>query len=200
MTDPPLSSERAARRPAILDAAVRTFAERGFFASRTREIARRAGVAEGTIYLYFESKDDLLLTAFREKVREFVDGARSVLLSSHPFRERLARFVELQFRGIEENPALATVLLLEARQSTRFYGEPVREVLRQYALAIDELLSSGIERGDLRADLDVPLARRMLVGVLEEIELDWLLGDQSRPLSPLAHDVADFFCRGAGAH
>lgn len=199
MIDPPLSSERAARRQAILDSAVRTFAEHGFFASRTRDIAASAGVAEGTIYLYFESKDDLLLTAFREKVREFVDSARSVLDSSLPFPDRLARFIEMQFRNIEENPALATVLLMETRQSSKFYGEPVRDVLRRYASAIDELLQSGLEQGQLRSDLDIPLARRILVGALEEIELDWLLGEQSRPLSPLAPQVAEAFYRGFAA-
>lgn len=199
MTETPLSSERAARRRAILDSAIRTFAEHGFHASRTRDIAAGAGVAEGTIYLYFESKDDLLLTAFRERVHEFVQSVRSVLVSPLPFPERLRQFIEMQFRGIEENPALATVLLLETRHSSKFYGEPVRDVLRQYAIAIDQLLQNGIDSGDLRPDLDVPVARRMLVGSLEEIELGWLLGDQSRPLSPLAHEVADTFCRGAAS-
>jgi len=196
MSDLPLSSERAARRRAILEAAVQTFAEHGFFASRTRDIAAAAGVAEGTLYLYFESKDDLLLTAFRERVKEFIDTARSLLVTSLPFPERLTRFIAIQFEGIEQNPDLATVLLLETRYSSKFYGEPVRDVLRQYAAAIDELLESGTEQGRVRGDLEVPLARRMLIGAIEEIELHWLLGDRSRPLSPLAPQVARTFYRG----
>lgn len=199
MSEPHLNHERAARRRAILDSAIRTFAEHGFFASRTREIAAGAGVAEGTIYLYFESKDDLLLTAFRERVQEFVESARSALDSPLPFPDRLTHFIEIQFRGIEENPALATVLLMETRQSSKFYGEPVRDVLREYAAAIDELLGRGVEQGHLRPDVDVPLARRMLVGTLEEVELDWLLGERTRPLSPVARQVADTFCRGVAA-
>lgn len=196
MDEQPLSSERAARRRAILDSAIRTFAENGFFASRTRDIAAEAGVAEGTIYLYFDSKDDLLLTAFQETVRGFVDSVRRVQVSTLPFPERLTRFIEMQFQGIEEDPALATVLLLETRQSSKFYGEPVRDVLRQYATSVDELMRTGVEQGFLRPDLDVRLARRMLIGALEEIELDWLLGDRSRPLSPLAVQLAELFYRG----
>ena len=196
MTDPPLSSERAARRRAILDSAIQTFAEHGFFASRTRDIAAGAGVAEGTIYLYFESKDDLLLTAFRDMVREFSDSVRDLLEPVLPFQERLTRFIERQFRGIEEEPALATVMLMETRQSSKFYGQPVRDVLRAYATAVDALLRSGIEQGEVRADLDVPLARRILVGTLEEVELDWLLGDRARPLSPAAPQVAAALFRG----
>src|SRR5688500_20190276 len=97
-TDPNLSESKEARRRAILDSAVRVFAENGFFAARIRDIAAGAGVAEGTIYLYFEGKDDLLLTAFREKVNEFVSSARDVMGEGLPFEQRLARVVELQFQ------------------------------------------------------------------------------------------------------
>ena len=198
MSDPK-SNERAARRRAILDSAIEIFAEHGFFAARTRDIAAGAGVAEGTIYLYFDSKDDLLLTAFRDKVREFSASVQALLGGDLPFAERLTRFIEHQFRSIEQDPALATVLLMETRQSSKFYGEPVRDVLRGYATAVDTLLASGREQKALRADLDVPLARRVLIGALEEIELDWLLGERQRPLSALAPQVADTLFRGIAA-
>ena len=191
-----LNESREARRSAILESAVRVFADQGFFAARIRDIAAGAGVAEGTIYLYFEGKDDLLLTAFRDKVEEFVASVREVLASEASFEERLARFIALQFEGIEADPPLATVLLLESRQSSKFYGGAVREVLRTYAAAIDQLLASGVAAGDLRADADLPLARRMLIGALEELELEWLLGERTRPLIPLAPRVARSFVRG----
>ena len=196
MPEPTLTESKEARRRAILESAVRVFAENGFFAARIRDIAAGAGVAEGTIYLYFDGKDDLLLTAFREKVAEFVDSVQDVLPSDRSFEEKLARFIGLQFESIEAEPALATVLLLESRQSSKFYGGAVRDVLRTYAAAIDELLQSGVAGGDVRADLDVALARRMLIGALEEIELEWLLGERTRPLGPLAPRVAATFYRG----
>ncbi len=196
MSDRPLPENREARRRAILESAVRVFAENGFFAARIRDIAAGAGVAEGTIYLYFDGKDDLLLTAFREKVAEFCASVRDVLSSSLPFQERLSRFVAHQFESIEADPPLATVLLLESRQSSKFYGGAVRDVLRAYAQAIDELLASGQHSGELRPDADVPLARRMLIGALEEIELEWLLGDRTRPLVAMAPRVAATFFRG----
>jgi TetR/AcrR family fatty acid metabolism transcriptional regulator len=190
--EPALSESKEARRRAILESAVRVFAENGFFAARIRDIAAGADVAEGTIYLYFDGKDDLLLTAFRDKVAEFVASVRDVLRAPEPLEERLARFIRMQFESIEAQPALATVLLLESRQSSKFYGGAVRT----YAQAIDELLASGAADGSVRADVDIPLARRMLIGLLEEIELEWLLGDQSRPLVPLAPKVAATFYRG----
>jgi TetR/AcrR family fatty acid metabolism transcriptional regulator len=195
-TEPLLTDSKEARRRAILDSAVRVFAEHGFFAARIRDIAAGAGVAEGTIYLYFDGKDDLLLTAFRDKVAEFVASVRDVLRSPAPLEERLTRFIAMQFESIEAEPALATVLLLESRQSSKFYGGAVRDVLRTYAQAIDELLASGVADGAVRGDVDIPLARRMLIGLLEEIELEWLLGDHSRPHPPLAPKVAATFYRG----
>lgn len=196
MTEPQPSSPdaREARRRAILDSAVRVFAEHGFFAARIRDIAAGAGVAEGTIYLYFEGKDDLLLTAFREKVNEFCAAARDVRGES--FRDRLAHFIRLQFESIEADPALATVLLLESRQSSKFYGGAVRDVMKMYATAIDEMLAGGVRAGELREGVDVPLARRMLIGALEEIELEWLLGERSRALGPSAPRVAEAFYLG----
>jgi TetR/AcrR family transcriptional regulator, fatty acid metabolism regulator protein len=198
MQEAPLSAEREARRRSILQAAVETFAQQGFAASRTRDIAARAGVAEGTIYLYFDSKDELLLTAFRETVNEFSASLGRLLDDPRPFVERLTDFVRSQFVRIEEDPALATVLLFESRQSPKFYGGSVREVLRSYASAVERLLVSGVERGEVRDDLDVPLARRMLIGALEEVELNWLLSDRTRELTPLAARVASTVVLGIG--
>lgn len=193
---PPLPDAREQRRRAILESAVRVFAENGFFAARIRDIAAGAGVAEGTIYLYFEGKDDLLLTAFRDRVSDFVASIGDAMAAEAPFEERLGRFVQAQFESIEADPALATVLLLETRQSSKFYGGAVRDVLKEYAQAIDRLLASGVERGEVGADADVALARRMLIGSLEEIELEWLLGERTRPLVPAAPRFAALFCRG----
>ena len=199
MQEQPLSAEREARRRSILQAAIEIFAQHGFAAARTRDIAARAGVAEGTIYLYFESKDELLLTAFRETVSEFSASVGRLLEDPRPFGARLTDFIARQLEGIQGDPALATVLLFESRQSPRFYGGSVREVLRGYATAVEHLLQSGVERGELRRDLDLPLARRMLIGALEEVELNWLLSDRSHPLTPVAARLADLFVAGTGS-
>ncbi|HET8656577.1 MAG TPA: TetR/AcrR family transcriptional regulator [Longimicrobiaceae bacterium] len=196
MNQEPLTEERQARRSAILRSAIETFAEHGFAAARTRDIAAGAGVAEGTIYLYFDGKDDLLLTAFRDRVNEFCGWVGALLEGGLPFPERLTRFIAAQFESIEREPALATVLLVESRQSRKFYAGAVREVLRMYAGAVEQLLRNGVDEGELCADLDVALARRIVIGTLEEIELDWLLSERTRPLTPLAPHVAATLYRG----
>jgi TetR/AcrR family fatty acid metabolism transcriptional regulator len=151
-----------------------------------------------TVYRYFGGKDDLLLWAFREAVHDCCGAARDNLSPVLPFPRRLARFIRLQFERIEGNPALATVLLVESRQTAQFYRGAVREVLRTYADAIEELLRSGVREGAVRESIDIPLTRRMLIGVLEEVELEWLLSDRSQPLVPVADAVADTLLRGLG--
>jgi TetR/AcrR family transcriptional regulator, fatty acid metabolism regulator protein len=193
---PPLPEAREQRRRAILESAVKVFATHGFSAARIRDIAAGASVAEGTIYLYFQGKDDLLLTAFRDRVSEFVASVAEAMEAHSPFEDRLARFVRTQFESIEADPPLATVLLLETRQSSQFYRGAVRDVLKEYAQAIDRLLASGVERGEVSRGADVALVRRMLIGALEEIELEWLLGERTRPLVPQAAAFAAIFCRG----
>lgn len=199
MSSPRQKLDRAARRRAILDSAIRIFAERGFNASHTRDIAAGAGVAEGTIYLYYESKAELLLTAFREEVGRYCAVVDALAEQGPPFAEGLTRFIREQFERIEADPAYATVLLLESRQTTQFHAGAVREVLREYAGAVERLLESGVREGAVQADVDVPLARRMLVGALEEIELDWLIGGRACPLAPQAERVAETFRRGIAA-
>ncbi|CAN5678304.1 fatty acid metabolism transcriptional regulator FadR [soil metagenome] len=196
MNGPEPSAGREARRRQILESAVRVFARHGFSAARIRDIAAGAGVAEGTIYLYFEGKDDLLLTAFRDTVHDFCDSIHDVLATDLPFVERVERIIRLQFERIEADPPLAAVLLLESRQTSTFYSGAVRDVLRAYAAAIDDLLTSGVASGSIRADADLPLARRMLIGALEEIELEWLISERSHPLAPTADRVAEAFYHG----
>lgn len=190
------TSGREGRRQAILTAAIEVFAERGFAGAHIRDIAARAGVGEGTVYLYFTGKDDLLLTAFRDTLRRFCQEARAAVGDEGSFGERLRRLLRFQAAQVEAHPALATMLLMESRQSRYFYGEPVRDALREYAALYDDLLAEAHRRGELRPDLDPVLARRALLGAIQEVALDWLLGDRSRPLAPRADALADLFCRG----
>ena len=196
---PPISPvEREARRRELLESALRTFAATGFARSTTKAIAAGAGVAEGTIYLYFRSKDDLLLTAFRERVAEFAAEIETRAAEPLPFRERLGRLVEMQFDNVERDPALARLLLLEARQSAEFYTEPIREALHAYETALEALLRAGIEEGAVRPDIDVAVTRWMLVGALRGVLTNWLLGEREQRLTPLAAAFTATFIDGIG--
>src|SRR5436190_12719396 len=115
----PRESQRQDKRARILEAAVRVFADRGFFNATVAEIARAAGVADGTIYLYFKGKDDLLLRLFDEKMAELHQSARAALDEEQGAPARLRRFIQHHLQAVEKNPELAAVLIVELRQSAQ---------------------------------------------------------------------------------
>jgi TetR/AcrR family fatty acid metabolism transcriptional regulator len=108
------------KRDAILRAAIDVFAERGFFSAQVADIARAAGVAAGTVYLYFKSKDDLLVSIFDRSMREGLTLGRAVVADLDDPRERLRRLARAHLARLGGDRNLAIVFQVELRQSTKF--------------------------------------------------------------------------------
>src|SRR6266540_582391 len=112
------------KRERILGAAERIFARRGFFHARVSEIAREAGVADGTIYLYFKSKDELLISLFESRMERVTTALAAAIEGAGPApRDRLIAFLHTYVALVADNPALAEVLTVELRQSEKFMKE-----------------------------------------------------------------------------
>jgi TetR/AcrR family transcriptional regulator, fatty acid metabolism regulator protein len=164
-------ASRAAKRERILRAAIRVFSRKGFFNARISEIARAAGVADGTIYLYFKSKDDLLTALFEEKMREVVADLRRRVAGGEDDLTRLWIFIRNHMDLLVRGAGLVGVLLVEIRKSNRLMKEDVAVRLHEYLDVIGGILEEGKRAGAFRADLDVTLARRAVFGALDEISL-----------------------------
>lgn len=174
------SDDRAAKRERILDAAERVFAHRGFFAAKVADIAREAGVADGTIYLYFKSKDDLLISLFESRiVRVNQQLAVAVAAAPHP-RAQLTAFVRTYLQLIADQPTAAEVLTIELRQSTKFMREYSARRFGELLAILAAVIAAGQERGELTAEVPAPVAARMIWGVLDELALAWLLARAER--------------------
>lgn len=188
------SDDRAAKRERILDAAERVFAHRGFFAAKVADIAREAGVADGTIYLYFKSKDDLLISLFESRiVRVNEQLAAAVAATPHP-RDQLAAFVRTYLQLIADQPTAAEVLTIELRQSTKFMREYSARRFGELLAILATVIAAGQDRGELTAEVPAPVAARMIWGVLDELALAWLLARaerQKRGRKPLANGAAN---------
>lgn len=180
----------------IIDAAVRVFARSGYYNSRVSDIAHEAGIASGTIYLYFKTKDDILVTLFREKMSEWVKYVeREIAVETDPLA-KVRRLVTLHFTVLERNPALAEVVQVELRQGHKFFrGAPARQVSAYFRL-IGSVLEEGIARGQVRKDLPVRVATRMLFGAMDQMATSWVLDNRSYRLTEAAEPVADIFLRG----
>lgn len=187
----------ADKRRRILDAAVHVFARKGYFAARVSDIAKKAGVADGTIYLYFQNKEDILVRLFDEVMSEHVVRAREAVRTLPSAPERLLAMAERHLTVLGENRDLAAVFQVELRQSTRFMERFTASWLRDYFELLDEVMEQGQRDGSLRADINRKLAAKMLFGALDETVTSWLLSEKRYALTDYAAPVVDLFLRGA---
>src|SRR5215510_12174776 len=180
----------------IIEAAIRVFARNGYYHSRVSDIAREAGIASGTIYLYFRTKDEILVTLFREKMAAWVAFVRREIVGEIDAVARLRRLVHLHFRVLEQNPDLAEVVQVELRQGHKFFrGASAQEVSAYFAL-IQSVLEEGMAAGQIRQDVPAKVATKMLFGAMDQIATSWVLGKRAYRLTDAAEAVATIFLRG----
>jgi TetR/AcrR family fatty acid metabolism transcriptional regulator len=187
------------KRQRILQAATRVFARKGYFGARVSEIARRAGVADGTIYLYFKSKQDLLVALFDEVMAEHLERGRAELAAAHGAAARLLAIAEHHLRLFGDNPDLAVVFQVELRQSTKFLERFTASWLQDYFALISGVIEEGQREGTLRADLPKKLVTKAFFGVLDELVTSWILGRRDYDLARLAPPVVELLLRGVAA-
>ena len=180
----------------IIEAAVRVFARNGFYNSRVSDIAREAGIASGTIYLYFKTKDEILVTLFREKMAAFVASLRAeIAREPHP-EAKVRRLVRLHFEVLEASPDMAEVVQVELRQGQKFFrGASAHEVSAYFEL-IGSILHEGVAAGVFRRDLPVKVATKMLFGAMDQVTTSWVLGKRGYRLADAADPVANIFLKG----
>ncbi|PIC71285.1 TetR family transcriptional regulator [Sporosarcina sp. P2] len=180
----------------IVDAAVIVIAENGYHQAQVSKIAKEAGVADGTIYLYFKNKEDILISVFREKMAIFVENIKEILKTDLPIAEKLELVVENHFKVLQEDPHLAIVTQLELRQSNKELRFQINNVLKEYMVLLDTLLEEGVENGELSPDLDLRLARQMLFGTMDETITSWVMNEQKFNLVSLAPKVSNMLLHG----
>jgi TetR/AcrR family fatty acid metabolism transcriptional regulator len=163
------------KRDRILRAAVKIFSRKGFFNSKVSEIARAASVADGTIYLYFRNKDDLLISLFEEKMGEVVADVRRRIAVGGNALEKLKIFIGNHMDLLERESGLVEVIQVELRQSSKFLKDYTPVKFFEYLEIISDILEEGKREGLLRPDLNVSIARRAIFGALDELSLTYIL-------------------------
>jgi len=193
-------SVRAMRDPdkpqQIIDAAVRVFARNGFYNSRVSDIARGAGIASGTIYLYFKTKDEILVTLFRDKMAAFVSALRTEIAREHAPEAKIRRLVRLHFEVLEASPDMAEVVQVELRQGQKFFRGASAHEISAYFELIGSILHEGVAGGVFRRDLPVKVATKMLFGAMDQVTTSWVLGKRGYRLADAAEPVANIFLKG----
>ncbi|WP_301107606.1 TetR/AcrR family transcriptional regulator [Sporosarcina sp.] len=180
----------------IVDAAVIVIAENGYHQAQVSKIAKEAGVADGTIYLYFKNKEDILISVFREKMTIFVENVKEILTKDLSTSEKLGKVVENHFRVLQDDPHLAIVTQLELRQSNKDLRFQINNVLKEYLILLDNLLDTGVKNEEFAVDLDLRLARQMLFGTMDETITSWVMNEQKYDLVSLAPKVSKMLLHG----
>jgi TetR/AcrR family fatty acid metabolism transcriptional regulator len=174
----PKRGERGApdKRERILRAAIRVFARKGFYATRVNEIAKAAGVADGTIYLYFKNKDDVLVSIFEDRIQKLIAVLRSEVEKDLPWDERFRTVIELQLGLLEGQRDLAEVITVNLRQSSRLLKQYATPLFSEYLDVIASLIAEAQRDGAVRSDLSPRILSRALWGALDGVAVTWALG------------------------
>ncbi len=185
------------KREAILRAAIKVFANRGYFSSKVADIAGEAGIADGTVYLYFRSKDDILHSIFDRAMTEFIDEGRRQLAEIEDPVERIRRIAQLHLEKLGADRNMAIVFQVELRGSTKFMEQFSAAGFGEYLDIIRKTIADGQAAGVFRTDLKPVVGAKILYGALDEMVTNWILSKRSYPLAPMADEVLKVFFGGA---
>ncbi len=183
----------------IIDAAVIAIAENGYHQAQVSKIAKQAGVADGTIYLYFKNKEDILISVFQEKMGVFVDNLQDIIKNGSSSSEKLAQMIENHFKVLSDDRHLATVTQLELRQSNKEVRLKINAILKEYLKLLDEILIEGMLSGEFNPTMDVRLARQMVFGTIDEITTTWVMNEYRYDLLALSSKVTQLVLNGLKA-
>ena len=191
-------TSKVEKRNRIIDAAVLVFSENGYHQARVSEIAKKAGVADGTIYLYFRNKEDLLLCVFEKKMGDLIQELRTSLEDVLDPFEKIRIFANQHFEQIQKHPHIAQVLQVELRQSQRFIREYRPEKLWEYLSILGAAIREGQQQGAIRKDVDPFVLQWSFFGAIDELSVQWILSRKRERfnLKQMAKQLSDVFING----
>ncbi len=191
-----MTSRKMEKYELILDAALKVIAENGFHGSQISKIAKEAGVADGTIYLYFKNKEDILISLFQERLGNLVAMFHSSVKETNTADDALRKVCEIHYTELENNVNLAYVTQVELRQSQLELRKAIGLVVKPYIQLIEHIVERGIAEGSFRKDLDVKLTRHLIFGAMDEVVTSWLISERKYSLTGQVDKTVEFFLKG----
>ena len=182
----------------ILEAAIKVFAEQGFHQATISQIAREAGVADGTIYLYFKNKEDIMVNFFGYKTKEVFGRFREEVDKADNARDKLRLLIKRHLEEFQRDRNMAVLYQTETRRFSRMCEEQIREMSKLYLDLVSEIVESGQDEGLMRKDLYMGLVKRFIIGAIDEVINTWLHSGGGYDLVSMADPLVDLFIRGVG--
>jgi len=182
----------------ILEAAIKVFAEQGFFQSTIAQIAKEAGVADGTIYLYFKNKDDILVQFFNYKAKQVFDGFREEVNRAESAVDKLRNLIRRHLAEFQRDRNMAILYQSETHQSFRLAEEQIKEMSNMYLDIVAEIMEQGQQEGLIRKNLYLSLVKRFILGAVDEVINTWIHSGGEYDLVSMADPLVDLFIEGVG--
>ncbi|MCP4104914.1 MAG: TetR/AcrR family transcriptional regulator [Desulfobacteraceae bacterium] len=182
----------------ILEAAVRVFAKQGFFQSTVSQIAKEAGVADGTIYLYFKNKDDILVQFFSYKTKEVFGMFGDEVEKADNAIDKLRNLTQRHLEEFQRDRDMAIVYQTLTHHNNRIIEDKINEITKMYLDIVADIVEQGQEEGTMRRDLYLSLVKRFILGSLNEVINTWLYSGGNYDLVSMADPLIDLFIRGIG--
>jgi TetR/AcrR family fatty acid metabolism transcriptional regulator len=157
----------------IISAATKVFAKKGFFTARISDIAKEAKVADGTIYLYFNNKYDILLSVFEEEVGKIVEKTNKLLSNEDDPKKMLEIYTIQHLMAMKKNKNLAEVIQIELRQTNKVIRDYRNTKFSQYIGIIANIIKKGQKAGIYKSDIKPDIAKRVYFGALDEVSRVW---------------------------
>lgn len=189
-------TSRELKHQRILRAAIEVFANKGYFAARMMDVAKQAEVADGTLYLYFEGKEHLLLSIFDDVLGRFMDRIEQEVAELDDPLDKLRVMVRLHLETLGRDRALAHVLQIETRHSRRFMSVFTRGKLGEYLNLLRKIIEEGQASGAFRRDISAGLATAVVFGAVDELVMSWILTDQPSDLTRQVDPILGILTRG----
>jgi TetR/AcrR family fatty acid metabolism transcriptional regulator len=182
----------------ILEAAVKVFARQGFYQSTIAQIAKAAGVADGTIYLYFKNKDDILVQFFSYRTKQVFERFRAEVKIADNSLDKLRNLIRRHLTEFQRDRDMAVVYLVETHQNSRLAEAQIKEMSKMYRDLISEIIEQGQQEGTIRKDLYVGLVKRFIIGAVDEVINTWLHSNGEYDLVSMADPLVELFMKGIG--
>jgi len=193
----PMKNKNGEKYYRIINAATKVFAKKGFFHAKVSDIAKEAQVADGTIYLYFDNKDDILISLFEEQMTVVLENMMEQLSQEEDVVRKIEKFALTHLKLIELNKNMAEIIQVELRQSTKFMKEYKNEKFLQYLNLIAEIIREGQVKGVFKKEVIPGIAKRAFFGALDEMSRFWVLSTHKKyDIETAAKQISAYFLHG----
>lgn len=184
------------KRKQIFNAAVKKFSENGATDTTMKEIAQEAGVGKGTLYRYFEDKEDLVSSLMSYGFKELTEELKAEIEGIETALDKIKKAVEVQLSFYKRHSDFCRFLTREFWGYKNKFEENIKEIRNDYTVVMEEIIKEGIAEGEFK-DINPEIAAVSLLGMVNLTALHWFIFKEEIVVDEIKEEVIEIFLTGA---